>query len=86
VLFIYAFVLLLLQRMADVLSSAALLGDAAGAQWRSCLSNLQRFVTDQLTGPFIQHLEVPGQAKPGLTFEVRVWFRVWSKDEPGCRV
>jgi hypothetical protein len=54
-----------------VLSSAALLGDASGgAQWRSCLANLQRFVTDQLTGPFIQHLEVPGQATPGLTFEV----------------
>jgi hypothetical protein len=62
------------QRMADVLSSAALLADAAGgAQWRSCLVNLQRFVTDQLTGPFIEHLEVPGQAKPGLTFEVRLF-------------
>jgi hypothetical protein len=73
VLLLLLLLLLRVQRMADVLSSAALLGDAAGgAQWRSCLSNLQRFVTDQLTGPFIEHLEVPGQAKPGLTFEVKV--------------
>lgn len=58
--------------MADLLSSAALAGNAdAAAKWKGCLGNLKRFVTEQLTGPFIQHLQVPGQAKPGLTFEVR---------------
>lgn len=60
-----------LQRMTDVLANAALLADAAGGQrWQECMSNLQRYVTDQLTGPFMAQLQVPGQAAKGLTFTV----------------
>ncbi|WIA35582.1 hypothetical protein OEZ86_004003 [Tetradesmus obliquus] len=70
-----------LQRMADVLSSAALLGDAAGGgQWSGCLANLKAFVTQQLTGPFIANLAVPGQAQPGLIFEVN------PQDSPELRL
>eukprot|EP00775_Hariotina_reticulata_P008601 gene8601-8782_t len=60
-----------LQRMTDVLANAALLADAAGGHpWQDCLSHLQRYVTDQLTGPFMAQLQVPGQPGKGLTFTV----------------
>jgi hypothetical protein len=60
-----------LQRMTDVLANAALLADGAGGQrWRECVTNLQRYVTDQLTGPYLAELQVPGQQTKGLTFTV----------------
>jgi len=60
-----------LQRMTDVLSTAALLdrhGD--GERWKDCMSDLKKYVTREVTKPFIQNVNVPGQDEPGLTFQV----------------
>jgi hypothetical protein len=62
-----------LQRITDVLSTAALLGDSSGEgqRWKDCMSNLKKFVSHKVTKPFIDTVEVPGQDTPGLTFQVR---------------
>jgi hypothetical protein len=60
-----------LQRMTDVLSTASLLGQGGqGQRWKDCMADLKGFVTRQVTKPFIQGVNVPGQDKPGLTFQV----------------
>lgn len=60
-----------LQRMTDVLSTASLLGrNGQGERWKDCMSDLTKFVTRQVTEPFIKNVDVPGQDEPGLTFQV----------------
>eukprot|EP00878_Enallax_costatus_P039923 GHUV01045862.1.p1 GENE.GHUV01045862.1~~GHUV01045862.1.p1 ORF type:complete len:417 (+),score=127.07 GHUV01045862.1:751-2001(+) len=67
-----------LQRMSDVLSTAAY--GANGDKWKGCLANLKKYVTDELTTPFIAKVQVPGQAEPGLSFKVN------PKDSPELRM
>lgn len=60
-----------LQRMTDVLSTAAMLDqNGDGERWKDCMSDLKKFVTREVTKPFIQNVNVPGQDEPGLTFQV----------------
>lgn len=60
-----------LQRMTDVLSTAAMLDrNGEGSRWKDCMSHLHQFVTRKVTQPFIEGVSVPGQEEPGLTFKV----------------
>ncbi|KAF8056455.1 aminopeptidase M1-D [Scenedesmus sp. PABB004] len=75
-----------LQRMGDLLATAADASAGSGGgggggggaantssaatDWGACSRDLRSYVSGQLTGPFIERLPVPGQARPGLTFEV----------------